>query len=92
MDYLISIADQLTPHLRSMRKFRQLSQKDLALKMGVSQSRIAAIERNPQAVSARRLISILHALEIDIVLRDQRKRVPISSDPTNKNNDPGLDW
>ena len=92
MDYLISIADQLTPHLRSMRKFRQLSQKDLALKMGVSQSRIAAIERNPHAVSAGQLIAILHALEVDIVLRDQRKRVPISSDPSNNNNDTGSDW
>ena len=49
MDYLISIADQLAPQLRSMRKAHRLNQSDLALKLGVSQSRIAAIERNPAA-------------------------------------------
>jgi HTH-type transcriptional regulator/antitoxin HipB len=47
MDYLISITDQLAPQIRSMRKVRRLSQSALALKLGVSQSRIAAIERNP---------------------------------------------
>ena len=61
MDYLISIPDQLAPHLRSLRKVRQLSQTDLALKLGVSQSRIAAIERNPAAVSAGQLLNLLHA-------------------------------
>ena len=55
MDYLISIPDQLAPQLRSLRKARRLSQADLALKLGVSQSRIVAIERNPAAVRAGQL-------------------------------------
>ncbi len=59
MDYLISISDQLAPQLRSLRKVRQLSQADLALKLGVTQSRIAAIERNPAAVSTGQLLEIL---------------------------------
>ena len=70
MDYLISIADQLAPQLRSLRKVRQLGQADLALKLGVSQSRIAAIERNPAAVSAGQLMDYLNALGVDLVLRD----------------------
>ena len=70
MDYLVSISDQLAPQLRSLRKVRQLSQADLALRLGVSQSRIAAIERNPAAVSAGQLLEILKVLGVDLVLRD----------------------
>ena len=70
MDYLISIPDQLAPQLRSLRKVRQLSQTDLAHKLGVSQSRIAAIERNPATVSAGQLLELLKVLGVDLVLRD----------------------
>ncbi len=70
MDYLISIADQLAPQLRSLRKVRRLSQADLAVKLGLSQSRIAAIERNPAAVSAGQLLNLLKVLGVDLVLRD----------------------
>jgi len=70
MDYLISVSDQLAPQLRSLRKVRQLGQADLALKLGVSQSRIAAIERNPAAVSAGQLMEYLKVLGVELVLRD----------------------
>ena len=75
MDYLISIPDQLAPQLRSLRKVRQLNQTDLALKLGVSQSRIAAIERNPAAVSAGQLLDLLRVLGVDLVLRDTQASV-----------------
>jgi HTH-type transcriptional regulator/antitoxin HipB len=70
MEYLISIPDQFAPQLRSLRKVRQLSQADLARKLGVSQSRIAAIERNPAAVNAGQLLEFLKALGVDLVFRD----------------------
>lgn len=70
MEYRISIADQLAPQLRSLRKARGLSQVDLARQLGVSQSRIAAIERNPSAVSAGQLLQLLAVLHVDLVLRD----------------------
>lgn len=79
MDYLISISDQLAPQLRSLRKVRQLSQTDLALKLGVSQSRIAAIERNPSAVSAGQLLDFLKVLGVDLVLRDTHALVDATS-------------
>ncbi len=74
MDYLISIAEQLAPQLRSLRKARGVSQSDLAAKLGVSQSRVAAIERNPAAVSVGQLIEILNILGVDLVLRDRQTR------------------
>ena len=78
MDYLISIADQLAPQLRSMRKARGLNPSDLALRLGVSQSRIAAIERNPAAVSVGQLLELLKILGVDLVLRDTQTRSSVS--------------
>ena len=70
MDYPISIPDQLAPQLRSLRKVRGFSQTDLARRIGVTQSRIAAIERNPAAVSAGQLLDLLKVLGVELVLRD----------------------
>jgi HTH-type transcriptional regulator / antitoxin HipB len=81
MDYLIAISDQLAPQLRSLRKVRQLSQADLALKLGVTQSRVAAIERNPAAVSAGQLLELLKVLGVDLVLRDTQAPAGDSSPP-----------
>lgn len=70
MEYRIFIADQLAPQLRSLRKSRGLSQAGLARQLGVSQSRIAAIERDPSSVSAGQLLQFLAALNVELVLRD----------------------
>lgn len=70
MDYPISIPAQLAPQLRSLRKVRGFSQTDLARRIGVTQSRIAAIERNPAAVSAGQLLELLKALGVELVWRD----------------------
>lgn len=83
MDYLITISDQLAPQLRSLRKVRQLSQADLALKLGVTQSRIAAIERKPAAVSAGQLLEYLKVLGVDLVLRDTQAPAGCTSPQTN---------
>ncbi|TXT33518.1 MAG: HTH-type transcriptional regulator antitoxin HipB [Comamonadaceae bacterium] len=93
MDYLISISDQLAPQLRSLRKVRQLSQAELALKLGVTQSRIAAIERNPAAVSAGQLLEILKVLGVELVLRDtQAPTGDTSSQPTITTTGPQGEW
>lgn len=70
MDYPIALPDQLPAQLRSLRKARGLSQAELAQKLGVSQSRVAAIEHNPAAVSVGQLLRILGELEVELVLRD----------------------
>lgn len=76
MDYLIAISDQLAPHLRSLRKARGLSQAQLALQLGVTQSRIATIERNPSAVGTGQLMDLLKVLGVDLVLRDAQSPAP----------------
>ncbi|MDO8318319.1 helix-turn-helix domain-containing protein [Rhodoferax sp.] len=96
MDYLISISDQLAPQLRSLRKVRQLSQADLALKLGVTQSRVAAIERNPAAVSTGQLLEFLKVLSVDLVLRDTHATAgdtsPPPTIPNNANTGPQGEW
>jgi len=92
MDYLISITDQLAPQIRSMRKVRRLSQSDLALKLDVSQSRIAAIERNPSAVSVHQLITLLKILGVDLVLRDTQPSLGVVMATSNISVFPQGEW
>ena len=59
---------QLADHLRSFRKARGLTQAQLGRMMGIDQSRITRIERNPGRVSVRTLLQLLAALRIRVVL------------------------
>ena len=79
MDYPVAVLDQLAPHLRSLRKARGLSQAELARRLGVTQSRIAAIEHNPAVVSAGQLIGLLHMLDAELVVRDRQRTADTTS-------------
>ena len=70
MDYPIHFADQLVQHLKSFRKSRGLTQAQLALHLGVTQSRVADIETNPGKVSLENLLKLLSALDVRMVLTD----------------------
>ena len=70
MDFPLRFADQLQQHIRALRKARNLTQAQLAYKLGVGQSRMADIEANPSAVSVEQLFKILAALDAQLVLRD----------------------
>lgn len=70
MDYPIHFAEQLAQHLRSFRKSRGLTQAQLALQLGVSQSRVANIENHPGTVSLDNLLAVLSALDVRVLLRD----------------------
>lgn len=74
MDYPIRLAEQLTVHVRSLRKLRGLTQQELAKRLGVSQARIATIERTVGAVSAKQLFEVLRVLDATLVVRDERPR------------------
>ena len=70
MDYTIQTPQQLSAHLRALRKARGLSQAALGDLLDVGQTRIARIEGNPTAISVEQLIAILGALGVQLVLRD----------------------
>jgi HTH-type transcriptional regulator/antitoxin HipB len=69
MDYPIQSSGQLSAHLRSLRKSRGLNQVQLGAVLGVGQTRIARIERDPTAVSVEQFLALLGALGVQMVLR-----------------------
>jgi transcriptional regulator with XRE-family HTH domain len=70
MDFPLATVTQFTDHLRALRKARGMTQTDLGRLIGVSQSRIADIERDPGAVSLTQMHQILSALGGQMILRD----------------------
>ena len=70
MDYPVPLVAQLSQQLRALRKARGLSQTQLAQRLGVSQTRVAAIERDPAVVSVGQLFEVLRLLDVQVVLRD----------------------
>jgi HTH-type transcriptional regulator/antitoxin HipB len=68
-DYPIQSPGQLASHLRALRKVRGLSQAQLGALLGVGQTRVARIERDPAAVSVAQFLDVLNALAVQMVLR-----------------------
>lgn len=66
---------QLADHLRSFRKARRLTQAALGELIGLDQTRIAKIERDPQRVSVAQLLKLLAVLRVRVLLE------PASDEP-----------
>lgn len=71
MDYVLNFPQHLGLHLKSLRKAKGMSQAGLASLLQVTQSRIAAIEKDPSAVSVGQMMAILELLGAQLVLRAQ---------------------
>jgi len=86
MDYTVRAVSQLSDHLRSLRKARGLTQAELGRLLGVKQSRVADIERDPSVVSVDQLHTLLAALGIQLVLHDTGSAwsKPAAAKPPNK--------
>jgi len=70
VDYHVQLSSQLQQLLKSLRKSRQMTQAELARRLGVVQSRVADIERNPGAVSVEQLLQVLAMLGAQMVVRE----------------------
>lgn len=70
MDYPVQLSSQLHQLLKSLRKSRRMTQAELARRLGVVQSRIADIERDPGAVSVEQLMQVLALLGAQMVIRE----------------------
>ena len=71
MDYTIRSADQLKNTLKSLRKAKKISQKELAARLGITQQAMSSLEAQPHAASIERLMQLLSVLGIDVVLRER---------------------
>jgi HTH-type transcriptional regulator / antitoxin HipB len=72
MQYGVQKPSQLALHLRSLRRARGLTQAELGTRVGLDQTRIAKIERDPLLVSVGQLLQLLSALEVQVVLLGSR--------------------
>jgi HTH-type transcriptional regulator/antitoxin HipB len=70
VDYPVQLSSQLQQLLKSLRKSRRMTQAELARRLGVVQSRVADIERDPGAVSVEQLLQVLAMLGAQMLVRE----------------------
>lgn len=77
--YVLQSSPQLGAYLRSLRKTRRLTQRELGRQIGVSGVRISGIERDPSGLGLTQLLKLLHALGARLVIDvGETSRVPRS--------------
>ena len=77
--YKIRTPDQLSPIFTAFRKRNNLSQAQLAQRIGVTQQTVSQLERNPGKATVERLLRALAAMEVEMVL--QSKYDPAATKP-----------
>jgi HTH-type transcriptional regulator/antitoxin HipB len=70
MNYPVNAPLQLRAVLKSLRKSRGLTQAQLGAKLGLSQKRIAGIEKNPQVTTFDQISRIVSLLGSRVVIED----------------------
>jgi len=66
MNQLLSVPSQVGLVLRAVRKSAKLSQKELAAKLGLSQSRMSELETDPGTIRVDQLLAVLAALGLEL--------------------------
>lgn len=82
-EFTVRTAEQLPALLQGFRKQAGLTQAAMAMRLGVTQQTLSALERNADKVSADRLLQVLSIFGVELVLR-QAGDTPVrrsSSDP-----------
>ncbi|MFT4246552.1 MAG: helix-turn-helix transcriptional regulator [Pseudomonas sp.] len=72
--YTVHAAEQLPALLKAFRKEAGLTQVEAALRLGITQQTLSALERNAQKVSAERLLQLLSLLGVEMVLQKKSAR------------------
>jgi HTH-type transcriptional regulator/antitoxin HipB len=81
METQISFAEQLSGHLRALRRARGMTQTQLGRHFGLSQARIADIEADPGVVSTEQILNILQFLGAELLVRVPANLRAASSKP-----------
>ena len=69
MKQILSLSKQLGPILQSARKSAGLSQTELAQRLGISQSRVSAMELDPGSINVDQLLALLAALDHEVLVQ-----------------------
>ena len=70
-EFTVRTTEQLPLLLKAFRKNAKLTQAEVALRLGVTQQTVSAMERNAETVSAERLMKLMSILGVDLVLRSK---------------------
>jgi len=71
MKQILANPSQLGQILRSARRARKLTQSEAASRIGVSQSRLSAMELDASSVTATQLLALMALYGLELVLRDK---------------------
>jgi HTH-type transcriptional regulator/antitoxin HipB len=71
MRLIITNPGQVAEILRGRRKARRIPQRELAAKLGISQSRLSALEAGTTALTVDRLVTLANVLGLQLVLQDK---------------------
>jgi HTH-type transcriptional regulator/antitoxin HipB len=69
MKQILSVSDQAGPILQAARKSAGLSQTALAHRLGISQSRMSAMELDPGSISLAQLLAMCSALRLELLVQ-----------------------
>lgn len=69
----VRTAGQMGPALKQLRKTKGLSQLELGRRIGLSQERISAIENRPERVTVDQILTLLMALDAEILICPRSK-------------------
>ena len=69
--FTVRTTEQLPQLLKAFRKNAGLTQADVALRLGVTQQTVSALERNAEPVSAALLLKLLNILGVARVLQNR---------------------
>ncbi len=76
---LLLTAAQLGQLLVSTRKLRKLTQTAVASRVGLSQNRISYLEKHPDEISVKQLLSWCSVLELDLRLGERNTALATNS-------------
>jgi len=68
-EFTVRATEHLPQLLKAFRKSAHLTQADVAMRLGVTQQTVSALERNAETVSAARLMKLMGVLGAELVLR-----------------------
>lgn len=76
MRQLLFTPSQLGPLLKSGRRAANLSQAELASRMGISQSRISHMELHPETVNLEQLLALFGLLGLELIVQSRSDAPP----------------
>jgi HTH-type transcriptional regulator/antitoxin HipB len=73
MKQILSIADQFGSLFQACRKATGLTQTELARHLGLSQSRLSAMELDPSSIRLDQLLALCSALDLELLVQTKNE-------------------